>query len=121
MGKVSGPGAKDRVGSLFSLRPLFGVQLKSNIKVLVGGGGGGGGGPGGGGLSRSNRDWAAACVPVEPGGAAGPVLPVPADSPCDHPGGAGGVGGDGGGVGCTLTSLLTVFTSTTTSTNLSRD
>ena len=41
MGKVSGPGAKDRVGSLFSLRPLFGVQLKSNIKVLVGGGGGG--------------------------------------------------------------------------------
>ena len=40
MGKVSGPGAKDRVGSLFSLRPLFGVQLKSNIKVLVGGGGG---------------------------------------------------------------------------------
>ena len=44
MGKVSGPGAKDRVGSLFSLRPLFGVQLKSNIKVLVGGGGEGGGG-----------------------------------------------------------------------------
>ena len=42
MGKVSGPGAKDRVGSLFSLRPLFGVQLKSKIKVLVGGGGGGG-------------------------------------------------------------------------------
>ena len=42
MGKDSGPGAKDRVGSLFSLRPLFGVQLKSNIKVLVGGGGGGG-------------------------------------------------------------------------------
>ena len=39
MGRDSGRGAKDRVGSLFSLRPLFGVQLKSNIKVLVGGGG----------------------------------------------------------------------------------
>ena len=36
-------------------------------------------------LCDSYRDWAAACVPVKPGGAAGPVLPVPAVSSRDHP------------------------------------
>ena len=56
----------------------------------------------------TNRDWAAACVPVKPGGAAGPVLPVPSVSSHDYPVAVGGGGWGGGGV-CTLTSLLAVF------------
>ena len=41
MGKDSGPGAKDRVGSLFSLRPLFWSSVKIKYKNACWGGGGG--------------------------------------------------------------------------------